>query len=83
MVFQETPEQSLPGPSVFLTAHQFRISLDCLRDVLNVPAEPAQSRKFPALPAIRGDIIFDRTVFRCSAEGAEVLRGISLNITTG
>lgn len=62
---------------------QFRISLDRLGDVLNAPAEPAQNPNRPALPAIRGDIIFDRTVFRYSTEGPEVLRGVSLNIKAG
>ncbi|TQV78591.1 type I secretion system permease/ATPase [Denitrobaculum tricleocarpae] len=62
---------------------QFRISLDRLGDVLNAPAEPAQSPNRPALPAIKGDIIFDRTVFRYTPEGPEVLRGISLDIKAG
>ena len=62
---------------------QFRISLDRLGDVLNAPAEPAQSPNRPALPTIKGDIVFDRTVFRYTPDGPEILRGISLDIKAG
>ena len=62
---------------------QFRISLNKLGDVLNVPAEPAQSPNRPALPAITGNVTFDHVVFRYRTDGPEVLKGVTFDIPAG
>ena len=62
---------------------QFRISLERLGDVLNVPTEPSHNASRPALPPIKGDITFDKAVFRYRADGPEVLRGVDLHIHAG
>ncbi|MGI9277073.1 MAG: type I secretion system permease/ATPase [Endozoicomonas sp.] len=62
---------------------QFRISLERLGDVLNVPTEPQQSLDRPSLPPIRGDIVFDHVHFRYNPKGPEVLKGVKLTIQAG
>ena len=62
---------------------QFRISLERLADVLNVPTEPQQSLDRPSLPPIEGNISFDHVHFRYSPQGPEILRGVSLEINAG
>ena len=62
---------------------QFRISLERLGDVLNVPTEPQQSLNRPTLPPIKGDIHFDNVRFRYSPVGQEILKGVNLTIPAG
>ena len=62
---------------------QFRISLERLGDVLNVPTEPQQSLDRPSLPPIRGDITFDHIHFRYNLKGPEILKGVKLAIQAG
>jgi len=62
---------------------QFKISLDRLGDVLNVPTEPIVSLNRPSLPDITGRIEFDNVVFRYAPNTPEVLRNISLTIEAG
>lgn len=62
---------------------QFRISIDRLGDVLNTPAEPQQNLNRPVLPPIKGEIEFDRVIFRYQCDGPEVLRGVNLKIKAG
>ncbi|WP_281647257.1 type I secretion system permease/ATPase [Parendozoicomonas sp. Alg238-R29] len=62
---------------------QFRISLDRLGDVLNVPGEPQQSLNRPTLPPIKGDIVFENVRFRYSPIGPEILQGVDLTIPAG
>ncbi len=62
---------------------QFRISLDRLGDVLNVPTEPQQSLNRPTLPPIKGNISFEGVYFRYSPAAQQVLKGVSLNIKAG
>ncbi|MCL1077777.1 type I secretion system permease/ATPase [Parashewanella spongiae] len=62
---------------------QFRISLDRLGDVLNVPQEPQQSLNRPTLPPIRGKIQFDDVHFRYSPTAQKVLQGVNLEIGAG
>ena len=62
---------------------QFRISLDRLGDVLNVPTEPQQSLNRPALPPIQGRVLMEGVHFRYSPTGREILRGVNLEIKAG
>ncbi|RYV03260.1 type I secretion system permease/ATPase [Shewanella sp. OPT22] len=62
---------------------QFRISLDRLGDVLNVPTEPQQSLDRPVLPPIKGDISFEDVHFRYSLSGQKILQGIHLKLNAG
>lgn len=60
---------------------QVGISVARLGDILNTPTENPQSRL--VLPGIQGRIDFERVSFRYRADGAEVLRDLSLNIGAG
>jgi subfamily B ATP-binding cassette protein HlyB/CyaB len=62
---------------------QVRISVDRLGDVLNAPAEPEHNPNRASLPAIRGDIRFDKVRFRYRADAPEALRGVDLSIAAG
>ncbi len=62
---------------------QFRISMERLGDVLNVPTEPQQGLDRPSLPPIQGDISFERVLFRYDTMAPEVLKQISLHIKAG
>ena len=62
---------------------QFRISLERLGDVLNVPTEPQQSLNRPTLPPVKGDITFENVRFRYSPIGQEILKGVNLTIPAG
>ncbi|RYV01647.1 type I secretion system permease/ATPase [Shewanella sp. OPT22] len=62
---------------------QFRISLDRLGDVLNIPQEPQQSLDRQALPPIKGNIKFEGVHFRYSSEGQKILQGVDLDIPVG
>jgi subfamily B ATP-binding cassette protein HlyB/CyaB len=62
---------------------QVRISVDRLGDVLNAPAEPEHNPNRASLPAIRGEIGFDKVRFRYRPDAPEALRGISLDIAAG
>jgi subfamily B ATP-binding cassette protein HlyB/CyaB len=62
---------------------QVGISVERLGDILNAPAEPTHDPTKSALPAIVGEIRFDRVRFRYRPETPEVLRDISLTIPAG
>ncbi|MGK0247950.1 MAG: subfamily B ATP-binding cassette protein HlyB/CyaB [Oleispira sp.] len=62
---------------------QFKISLDRLGDILNVPAEPTLSLNRPSLPNIKGKIQFENVIFRYAPNTPEVLRNINLKIEAG
>ena len=62
---------------------QFRISMDRLGDVLNVPTEPQQGLDRPSLPPIKGEICFNRVLFRYDTMGPEILKQIDLTIKAG
>ena len=63
--------------------HQARLSVARLGDILNTPAEPTFSPGRAALPAIRGDVVFDHVTFRYRIDGSEVLRDISFSVPAG
>jgi ATP-binding cassette, subfamily B, bacterial HlyB/CyaB len=63
--------------------HQARLSVARLGDILNTPAEPTFSTGRAALPAIRGDVVFEHVRFRYRIDGPEVLHDVSFNIPAG
>ena len=63
--------------------HQARISVARLGDILNAAPEPAYSPARAALPAMRGDIVFDHVGFRYRADGPEVLHDVSFSVPAG
>jgi subfamily B ATP-binding cassette protein HlyB/CyaB len=63
--------------------HQARISVERLGDILNTPAEPAQTSSHAGLPPIRGDIKFENVTFRYRIDGPPVLRDVDLTIPAG
>lgn len=62
---------------------QVRISVDRLGDVLNAPAEPEHNASRASLPAIRGEVSFEKVRFRYRPDTAEALRGVELKIAAG
>jgi ATP-binding cassette, subfamily B, bacterial HlyB/CyaB len=63
--------------------HQARLSVARLGDILNTPAEPTFNPTRAALPAIRGDIVFEHVTFRYRIDGPEVLHDVSLRVPAG
>jgi ATP-binding cassette, subfamily B, bacterial HlyB/CyaB len=63
--------------------HQARLSVARLGDILNTPAEPTFNPGRAALPAIRGDIVFEHVTFRYRVDGPEVLHDVSFNVPAG
>ena len=63
--------------------HQARLSVARLGDILNTPAEPTFSPGRAALPAIRGDIVFEHVSFRYRIDGPEVLHDVSFSVPAG
>jgi ATP-binding cassette, subfamily B, bacterial HlyB/CyaB len=63
--------------------HQARLSVARLGDILNTPAEPTFSSGRAALPAIRGDVVFEHVTFRYRIDGPEILSDVSFNVPAG
>jgi ATP-binding cassette, subfamily B, bacterial HlyB/CyaB len=63
--------------------HQARVSINRLGDILNAVPEPAYNPTRAALPAIRGDIVFDHVTFRYRLDGPEILHDVSLRVPAG
>jgi subfamily B ATP-binding cassette protein HlyB/CyaB len=63
--------------------HQARLSVRRLGDILNTTPEPTYAAGRSRLPAIRGEITFDRVSFRYRIDGQEVLRDVSFKIPAG
>ncbi len=63
--------------------HQARLSVHRLGDILNTPAEPVFNPARAALPAIRGDIVFEHVTFRYRVDGPEVLHDVSFAVPAG
>jgi subfamily B ATP-binding cassette protein HlyB/CyaB len=63
--------------------HQARLSVERLGDILNAPAEPTFNTARAALPAIRGEIVFEHVTFRYRIDGPEVLHDVSFKIMPG
>jgi len=63
--------------------HQARLSVARLGDILNAPPEPKFNPARAALPAIRGDVVFEHVLFRYRIDGPEVLHDISFSVAAG
>ena len=63
--------------------HQARLSVARLGDILNTPAEPSFNAARAALPAIRGDVVFEHVAFRYRIDAPEVLHDVSVHIAPG
>ena len=63
--------------------HQARLSVARLGDILNTMPEPTFSFTRAALPAIRGDVVFEHVTFRYRIDSSEVLHDVSFNVPTG
>ena len=63
--------------------HQARLSVARLGDILNTPAEPTYNPGRAALPAIRGDVVFEHVTFRYRIDGPEILHDVSLGVPAG
>src|SRR5579863_6095815 len=63
--------------------HQARLSVARLGDILNTPAEPTFSPGRAALPAIRGDVVFEHVTFRYRIDRPEVLHDVSFSVAAG
>jgi subfamily B ATP-binding cassette protein HlyB/CyaB len=63
--------------------HQARLSVQRLGDILNTTAEPTFTPSRARLPAIRGNISFDRVTFRYRVNGREVLHDVSFDVPAG
>ena len=61
---------------------QVRLSIERLGDILNATPEPGQ-RGQASLPAIRGEIRFERVSFRYRIDGPPALQEVSLDIPAG
>ena len=62
---------------------QFKLSIDRLGDIINTPVERQGASAKQDLPALKGDILFDKIRFRYKPGGQEVLRDLSLEISAG
>lgn len=62
---------------------QTMVSVERLGDILNETAESAFNASRTTLPAVRGDIIFDRVTFRYRPELSEALYQLSIHIKAG
>jgi ATP-binding cassette, subfamily B, bacterial HlyB/CyaB len=63
--------------------HQARLSVARLGDILNAPPEPKFNPARAALPAIRGDVVFDHVIFRYRIDGPEVLHDVNFAVAAG
>jgi subfamily B ATP-binding cassette protein HlyB/CyaB len=63
--------------------HQARLSVARLGDILNTRPEPVYNPGQTALPAIRGDITFERVTFRYRIDGPHVLHDIDFQVPAG
>src|ERR1700674_2491912 len=77
------PQPVLRLAQMWQDFHQARLSVARLGDILNTPAEPTFSTGRAALPAIRGDVVFEHVNFRYRIDGPEVLHDVSFDIPAG
>ena len=63
--------------------HQARLSVARLGDILNTMPEPTFSSTRAALPAIRGDVVFEHVTFRYRVDTSEVLHDVSFSVPAG
>jgi subfamily B ATP-binding cassette protein HlyB/CyaB len=63
--------------------HQARLSVARLGDILNTTPEPIYNPSQTALPAIRGDVMFDHVTFRYRIDGPAILQDVSFSVPAG
>ncbi len=63
--------------------HQARLSIARLGDILNTHPEPSHSPGRAALPAIRGEVVFERVLFRYRPNGPAILQEVDLSVPAG
>jgi ATP-binding cassette, subfamily B, bacterial HlyB/CyaB len=63
--------------------HQARLSVARLGDILNTPVEPSFNTARAALPAIRGEVVFEHVTFRYRLDGPEVLHDVNFRVVPG
>jgi ATP-binding cassette, subfamily B, bacterial HlyB/CyaB len=63
--------------------HQARLSVARLGDILNTHPEPAHHPTRAALPPIKGELVFERVVFRYRADGPVALHDVDLRVPAG
>jgi len=63
--------------------HQARLSVLRLGDILNTTAEPTYTAGRARLPAIHGNIKFERVTFRYRVDGQEILQDVSFDVPAG
>jgi ATP-binding cassette, subfamily B, bacterial HlyB/CyaB len=68
---------------IYQDFHQARISVARLGDILNTTPEPLYNPGQTALPAVRGDVTFERATFRYRIDGPEILHDVNLRIPAG
>lgn len=79
--------QRVSGPVIRLAQlwqdfQQVRLSIARLGDVLNVPVEPGSGSR-TALPALKGDVRFERVRFRYTPDGPWTIEDISFDLAAG
>src|SRR5471032_3239621 len=62
---------------------QVRLSMDRLGDILDNRAESGVSAGQASMPPVKGEVVFDKVVFRYRQDGPEILRGLSLTVKPG
>lgn len=62
---------------------QVRLSMDRLGDILDNKAESNTSGGQTSMPPVKGEVVFDKVVFRYRHDGPEILRGLSLSVKPG
>ncbi len=62
---------------------QASLSVKRIGDIFNSPVEPVLNTSLSNLPAIKGNISFDRVTFRYKIDLPEVIKDMSFNITQG
>jgi subfamily B ATP-binding cassette protein HlyB/CyaB len=62
---------------------QVQISVARIADIFNCPGEPGFDPQRVSLPAIVGNVVFDRVSFRYRPDGLEVLSDLSFSVAAG
>jgi subfamily B ATP-binding cassette protein HlyB/CyaB len=63
--------------------HQAKLSIDRMGDILNSTPEPSFAPGRVALPAIRGEVTFEKVSFRYRVDGAVALDDIDFSVKPG
>lgn len=62
---------------------QVKISVARIGDIFNCPGEPGFDPQRVTLPAIEGNVVFDRVSFKYKPDGHEVLSDVSFSVAAG